>query len=519
MSSEFISQLSLAAAAGAAAGAAILWGIQRYKLIQFKHLAKELMRRAEQECEALRQSTQLSLKQSHLEQQRELEKQWQMERRKLMREEERLEQREDKLESRQNLIEKKLSDIEKREALLNANQKQIDDEKQKIDGLQAKLLTQLEHTAHFSTTEAKEHLLHQVRQETSAEAAHLMRKALQEAQENSEQEANRIIATAIGRLAVSCVSEATINTVSIPSDEMKGRIIGREGRNIRTLERATGISFVIDDTPGAIVLSGFDPVRMHIAKLALQELFKDGRIHPTRIEEAVEQAKLQSQKLIRQYGEDAAYKAGALDLHPELLTLLGRLKFRYSYGQNVLEHSLEVSHLMGMMAAEMGADQRLARRIGLLHDIGKAVSHEVEGSHAIIGHDLALKYGERPDVAIGIGCHHHEMEASTVEAALCNPADAISASRQGARSEPIEAYIQRLKKLEEIACSFPGVENAYAMQAGREVRVIVAPDALDDNGTQTLAKDLTRRIESDMSYPGKIKVTVIREKRAVEYAV
>lgn len=516
---EIINQLILLFVAGAAVGASILWGVQRFKLTQFKHLSKEMIRRAEQECEAMRHSGQLALKQSHLEQQRELEKQWQMERRKLLREEERIQQKEDKLENRMGLVEKKLSDIEKREAVLGAHKSQIDEEKLQIEGLHAQLLTKLEQISRLSAQEAKEHLLQQIHQEVHAEAANYVRKSLKEAQESSEREANRIIATAIGRLAVPCVSEATINTVTIPSDEMKGRIIGREGRNIRTLERATGITFVVDDTPGAIVLSGFDPVRMHIAKLALQELFKDGRIHPTRIEEAVEQAKLQSQKLILQYGEDAAFKAGAGDLHPELLMLLGRLKFRYSYGQNVLDHSLEVSYLMGMMAAEMGLDQRLAKRIGLLHDMGKAVSHEIEGTHAIIGHDLALKYGESPAVAVGIGCHHQEMDPTTIEATLCSSADAISASRHGARSEPIEAYIKRLQKLEEIACSFTGVEKAYAMQAGREVRVIVEPDALDDTSAFNLARDLTKRIENDVSYPGKIKVTVIREKRFVEYAV
>jgi ribonuclease Y len=300
---------------------------------------------------------------------------------------------------------------------------------------------------------------------------------------------------------------------------MKGRIIGREGRNIRALERATGINFIIDDTPGAVVLSGFDPVRKHIAKMALAELVQDGRIHPTRIEEVVEKATLNVHKQIKQYGEDAALRAGAMNLHPELINLLGKLKFRYSYGQNVLDHSLEVSYLMGLMAAEMGLDIRLAKRIGLLHDVGKAVSHEIEGSHAIIGHDLALKYGESKEVANGIGCHHHEMAPITVEADLCSAADAISASREGARIEAVEEYIKRLKKLEDMALEFNGIEKAYAMQAGREVRIVVLPDEVDDVGVVNLARELTKRIEQELSYPGKIKVTVIREKRIVEYAV
>ena len=342
---------------------------------------------------------------------------------------------------------------------------------------------------------------------------------MKEAKEESEQEASRIIATAINRLAVPCVSETTVNTVAIPNEEMKGRIIGREGRNIRALERATGITCIIDDTPGAIVLSGFDPIRMHIAKMALAELIHDGRIHPTSIEEAVAKAQQNIQKLIKKYGEDAAMRVGAINLHPELINLLGKLKFRFSYGQNILGHSLEVSHLMGMMAAELGLDSRMAKRIGLLHDMGKAVSHEMEGTHAIIGHDLALKYGESKEVANGIGCHHGEIEATTIEGSLCSAADAISASRQGARSESVDEYVKRLKRLEDLACEFSGVEKAYAMQAGREIRVVVLPDEVDDDGVITLARDLTKRIENELNYPGKIKVTVIREKRIIEYAV
>ena len=388
-----------------------------------------------------------------------------------------------------------------------------------MPSLQAKLLVQLEQTAGLSAAEAKDVLLKNITNEVKNDAANLIRRTISEAREESEKEASKIIATAINRLAVPCVSEATVNTVAIPNEEMKGRIIGREGRNVRALERATGINFVIDDTPNAVVLSGFDPVRMQIAKMALTDLVQDGRIHPTHIEEAVERAKLNVQKLIKKYGEDAALRAGAMNLHPEIITLLGKLKFRFSYGQNILDHSLEVSHLMGMMAAELGLDIRVAKRIGLLHDMGKAVSHEIEGSHAIIGHDLALKYGETKDVANGIGCHHGEIEPITVEGSLCNPADAISASRHGARSEPVEEYVKRLKRLEDMACEFAGVEKAYAMQAGREIRVVVLPDEVDDDGVLNLARNLTKRIEQDLRYPGKIKVTVIREKRIVEYAV
>jgi ribonuclease Y len=300
---------------------------------------------------------------------------------------------------------------------------------------------------------------------------------------------------------------------------MKGRIIGREGRNIRTLERETGVNFIIDDTPGAVVLSGFDPVRLYIAKTALTELLADGRIHPTRIEEVVAKARETVKKKIWQYGEDAALRANLMNLHPELITLLGKLKFRFSYGQNVLEHSLEVSHILGMMAAELNLDVSLAKRIGLLHDIGKAVTHEVEGSHAIIGYDLALKYGESQKVANGIGCHHREMEPITVEGSLCGAADAMSASRPGARIEALEEYIKRQHKLEEIAMAFPGVDKAFSLQAGRELRLEVLPEMIDDDGAINLARDLSKKIEQEIHYNGKIKVTVIREKRVVEYAL
>lgn len=519
MPTEHIAQLTLSLCIGSGLGAGILWGIQRAKLKNFRTIAANIIKKAELDSDAIRKAGEISAKQNMIDQQREFEKHWQQEKRKAQREEERLKQREDKLESRMNLVEKKLSDIEKREALIVARKAQVDDEKKVISECHAKLLEQLQKTAGFSVTEAKEFLLSQISNEVKTEAANFIRRTIKEAEEEAEREANKIIATAINRLAVRCVSEATVNTVSIPNEEMKGRIIGREGRNIRSLERATGINFIIDDTPGAVVLSGFDPIRMHIAKLALTELIQDGRIHPTRIEEVVEKTKQDMQKLIKQHGEDAALRAGAINLHPELIILLGKLKFRFSYGQNILEHSLEVSNIMGIIAAELGLDIRLARRIGLLHDMGKAVSHEIEGSHAVIGYDLALKYGETKEVANGIGCHHYEMEALTIEGSLCSAADAISASRQGARSEPVEEYVKRLKKLEDLALELPGVEKAYAMQAGREIRVVVMPDVIDDNGVVNLARDLTKRIERDLTYPGKIRVTVIREKRFVEYAV
>ncbi len=519
MSLDDIAYLLLVLLGGGVLGAVSFWIIHRMKVGSYSSVVNEILKRAETDGDTLRKTAEIAIKHNQVEQQRELEVVWQNERRKIQREEERLKQREDKHEERMNLVEKKLTDIEKREAVINVRKVQIEEERKQLTELHETLLLQLEKVSGLSASEAKELIISRLTNDVKGEAANLIRKIKKEAQENAEREACTIIATAINRLASSCVSEATVNTVAIPNEEMKGRIIGREGRNVRALERATGVNFVVDDTPGVVVLSGFDPIRMHVAKVALTDLLADGRIHPTRIEEVVEKTKANVHKQVKMYGEDAALRAGAMTLHPEMIMLLGKLKFRYSYGQNVLEHSLEVSHLLGIMAAELGLDQQLAKRIGLLHDIGKAVTHEVEGSHAIIGHDFAVKYGETREVANGIGCHHQEMEPITIEGSLCSAADSLSASRTGARIEAVEEYVKRLKKLEDFAFQFAGVEKAYAMQAGREIRVIVKPEIIDDDGILRLARDLTKRIEDELSYPGKIKVTVIREKRIVEYAL
>lgn len=519
MMQEQIVEMVLSFGFGIFAGALLLWLFNRITLGKYKDVAADIIKKAEADAETIKKNGEIQIRQNQIEQQRLLEQNWSSERRKLLKEEERIKQREDKLESRMNLVEKKLSEIEKRESLVVARKAQLDVEKESLDQLQQKLVIEFEKVSGLSASEAKELLLDRITSQVKADAANLTRRIKKEAEEEAEREATRIIATAINRMAGSCVSETSVCTVAIPNEDMKGRIIGREGRNIRALENATGVNFVIDDTPGAVVLSGFDPIRKHVAKTALMELILDGRIHPTRIEEVVEKATINVQKQIKQAGEDAALRAGAMNLHNELIMLLGKLQFRFSYGQNVLDHSLEVSHLMGLMASELGIDVRLAKRIGLLHDIGKAVSHEMEGSHAIIGHDFAIKYGETKEVANGIGCHHYEMEPTTVEAVLCSAADTISASRPGARIEAVEEYIKRLKKLEDIALDFPGVEKAYALQAGREVRIVVMPDLIDDDGIINLARDMTKKIEAELQYPGKIKVTVIREKRVVEYAV
>ncbi len=500
-------------------GFLICWFYYRLKTGGIQQLSQAIIRQAEIEVETLKKNQESLLKKNQALQQKELESHWQQEKRKIQREEERFKQREDKLEHRQNLADKKVSDLEKREAALTESKIQLELKLVQLQATRASLIEELEKLAGLSAQEARELLKAKISNEIKIEMAHLWRRSVKEAEETAEKEAARIIATAITRLAVPCVNEATVTTVAIPSDEMKGRIIGKEGRNIRTFEQATGITLIIDDTPNAIVLSGFDPIRMQIAKIALTDLVQDGRIHPTRIEEIVGKAKQNMQSLIKKYGEEAVLRAGAINMSADLILLLGKLKFRLSFGQNVLDHSLEVSHLMSLMAAELGLDSTLARRIGLLHDIGKAVSHEVEGSHALVGRDLALRYGESQEVANGIGCHHFEIEARTIEASLCSAADAISASRQGARSEPVEHYIKRLKKLEALALQFPAVEKAYAMQAGREIRVVVKPSLIDDGGTLCLARELTKKIEEELCYQGKIKVTVIREMRAIDYAV
>jgi ribonucrease Y len=519
MSLDDIAYVLLILVSGGGLGALAFWCFHRIKIGGYQKLVNSMIHQTEIEADSMRKTAELSIKQQQVDQQRELERVWQSERRKMQREEERLKLREDKLESRMNTVETKLLEVEKREGLIAISKMQNEEEKKRVAEYQEQLVKELEKVSGLSSIEAKDLIISRLTNDVKTEAANLIRKVRKEAEENAEREAATIIATAINRMAGSCVSEITVSTVPLPNDEMKGRVIGREGRNIKSLERATGVNFIIDDTPGVVVLSGFDPVRMYIAKMALSDLLADGRIHPTRIEEVVEKTTANVQKQIKAHGEDAALRAGAMNLHPELIMLLGKLKFRYSYGQNILDHSLEVSNLLGMMAAELGLDEQMAKRIGLLHDVGKAVSHEVEGSHAIIGHDFAVKYGETKEVANGIGCHHQEMDPITIEGSLCSAADSLSASRPGARIEAVEEYVKRLKRLEDLAHEFKGVEKAYAMQAGREIRIIVTPELLDDAGTIALAHDLTKRIEEELRYPGKIKVTVIREKRVVEYAL
>lgn len=504
---------------GLSIGLALYWLRVRLQLGGVEKLSQALIEKAEKECDIERSKMEMHLKEKEAAHQKETERLWHQERKKLRDEEERLSSKEDKLETRVAHFDKKLADLEKRESQLLHKIEQLDHLKKEVNEKSTSLSVELEKVGALTQQEAKEAILKKVEHEVRHDAAKMTQRILKEAEQGAEKKVQTLLATVINRMAASAVSENTITTVTIPNEELKGRIIGREGRNIRALERATGVNFIIDDTPGAVVLSCFDPVRRHIAKVVLTELLSDGRIHPTRIEEMVAKTTERVQKEIREKGENGALRLGVMGLHPELLYLLGKLAFRTSYGQNILEHSIEVGRIMGLMAGELGLNVKLAQRIGLLHDMGKALTQEMQGTHAVIGHDLALKYGESAEVANGIGCHHQEMPALTVEGSLTSSADALSASRPGARIEAVEEYIKRIKKLEEIAYEFPGIEKSYALQAGREIRVIVLPEMIDDHGMVVLARDLTKRIESTLDYPGKIKITVIREKRAIDYAI
>lgn len=423
-----------------------------------------------------------------------------------------------RLLNREEAIDRKTETLEKKEESLNKKAKSLNEKEILIDGLYKKQVEELEKLSGLTSEEAKELLLNDIKKEIAHETAIIVKEMENKAKEEAEKKAKEIISCAIQKCAADHVAETTVTVVPLPNDEMKGRIIGREGRNIRTLETLTGIDLIIDDTPEAVVLSGFDPIRREIARIALEKLIVDGRIHPARIEEMVEKARVEVDNIIKEEGEQAAFETGIHGLHPELIKLLGRLKYRTSYGQNVLRHSIEVAHLSGVMAAELGADIRVAKRAGLLHDIGKAVDHEIEGPHVDIGVDLARRYKESKEVVHAIAAHHGDIEPQTVEAVLVQAADAISAARPGARRETLEAYIKRLEKLEEIADSFDGIEKSYAIQAGRELRIMVKPDDVNDDEIIHTAREIAKRIESELDYPGQIKVNVIRETRAIEYA-
>ncbi|MBL7209135.1 MAG: ribonuclease Y [Dehalococcoidia bacterium] len=415
-------------------------------------------------------------------------------------------------------LDRKLESVERREQGLADRENQLEGTKAQLEEIRNKQLHQLELISGMSSDEARQELLHGVEEEIREEASRRVREWEERIKDEIGDKAREILATTIQRCATDVVSETTLSTVPLPSDEMKGRLIGREGRNIRALERATGVDLIIDDSPEAVTISSFDPLRREIARVALNNLVLDGRIHPARIEEVVDKAKNEVEATIRNEGEQAAREAGVQALHPELIRLLGKLKFRSSYGQNVLTHSLEVAHLAGMLAAEIGANVGLAKRAGLLHDIGKAVDHEVEGPHASIGADLIKQWDKSEEVAQAAAEHHGEATTTSALGFIIATADAISGSRLGARRESLEQYLKRIEELENVANAFPGVEKAFAIQAGREVRILVKPEQIDDLGAMRLARDIVEKIESTLQYPGQIKVTVMRETRAVDYA-
>jgi len=429
-----------------------------------------------------------------------------------------LQRSERRLLDREEALDRKVASLEARDQAIAQRQAELEAELHRLRELQDRQIAELERVSGLTSAEARQALIGQIVDEAQAEAQHRVREIERHATEEGEDRARRILTTVMQRMAADHTSEATVTVVALPNEEMKGRIIGREGRNIRALEQATGVDLIIDDTPEAVVLSGFDPVRREVARMALNKLIGDGRIHPGRIEETVAKCRSEIEVVMRQAGEQAAYDAGVPGLHPELIKLLGRLKYRTSYGQNVLDHCIETARLAGMLAAEIGANVGESKKGGLLHDIGKAVDHEVEGPHAAIGGEIASRYGVNPVVCNAIAAHHQEVEQESVEATVVQIADAISASRPGARGESLDNYVKRLDDLQQIALSFPGVERCFAIQAGREIRILVRPEDVDDLASSRLARDVVRRIEEELQYPGQIKVTVIRETRAVDYA-
>ncbi len=429
-----------------------------------------------------------------------------------------LQRLEKRMVQREETLDRKLEALEKRDQALAQREQEVARVKEDLEGLYNRQKQELERISGLTLEQARQELLQKAEVEIRYEAAQTAKKIEAEARESAERRAREVVALAIQRCAADHTAEVTVSVIALPNDEMKGRIIGREGRNIRTLESLTGVDFIIDDTPESVTLSSFDPIRREIAKMALEKLLADGRIHPARIEEMVEKAQREIDTRIRDAGERAAFEAGVHGLHPEELKLLGRLNFRFSYGQNLLQHCIEVALLAGLMASQLDGDTDLARRAGLLHDIGKALTHEVEGTHSDIGLDIARRYHEPPEVLNAITYHHGDTEATCLEAILVAAADAISASRPGARKETVEMYVKRLENLERIATSFTGVERAYAIQAGREIRVLVRPQEIDDATAAVLARDMAKKIEEELEYPGQIKVTVLRETRAIEYA-
>ena len=481
------------------------------KLGKAEDKAREIIDEALKAAEAKKRETLLEAKEEAMKTKNEIDKEVKDRRNELQRMEKRVLSREENLD-------RKTEAVEKKEASLSRKEAELTKLKQEVSDLEAKRTQELERISGLTSEQAKEYLLKTVEDEVKHETAVMIKELETRAKEEADKKAKDYVVTAIQKCAVDHVSETTISLVQLPNDEMKGRIIGREGRNIRTLETMTGVDLIIDDTPEAVLLSSFDPVRREVARIALEKLIVDGRIHPARIEEMVEKAQKEVETMMREEGEAATLEVGVHGLHPELIRLLGKMKFRTSYGQNALKHSIEVAHLSGLLAAEMGLDVRIAKRAGLLHDIGKAVDHEMEGTHIQLGVDLCRKYKESAVVINAVEAHHGDVEPETLIACIVQAADAISAARPGARRETLETYTNRLKQLEDITNSFEGVDKSFAIQAGREIRVMVIPEKVTDADMVLMARDISKQIEAELEYPGQIKVNVVRESRAIDYA-